>query len=78
MEQVVADYKNDWFKERYFEAREYAYISGQLDRIKHNTGVYTFEMLQALRLMAENDIYPDWRFGDNECNVWEMFKIGAH
>lgn len=36
-------------------------------------GMYTPGMLWALRDMAQNDIWPDWRFGDTDCNVWSMF-----
>ena len=35
--------------------------------------LYSFEQLQALRNMAEKDIYPDGRFSDQECNIWSMF-----
>ena len=36
-------------------------------------GLYTIGMLWALRDMGQNDIWPDWRFGDMDCNVWSMF-----
>lgn len=42
--------------------------------IRQNSGVYTPEMLRALCEMAKNDVYPDWRFGDIDCNVWSMFR----
>lgn len=70
--------KDEYYKLKYIEAANEAFNSGKLDIIKQNDGVYTFEMLSALKDMAENDVYPDWRFGDNECNVWEMFRTGAH
>lgn len=38
-------------------------------------GTYTFEQLQILRDMAKADVYPDGRFSDEECNVWEMFHM---
>lgn len=63
----------DFLKDRYLEVRQKAYESGKLDRIRQNTGVYTFEMICALRDMAEADIYPDGRFGDEECNLWSLF-----
>lgn len=43
----------------------------------HNGGLYTFEMIRALRDMAEQDVYPDWRFGDTDCLVWSMFHKGS-
>lgn len=49
-------------KEKYLEA----------SRVK---GGYTFEQLQALRDMAEQEVYPDGRFSDEECNVWAMFHM---
>lgn len=36
-------------------------------------GTYTFEQIQALRNMAEKEVYPDGRFSDEECNIWSMF-----
>ena len=57
-----------YLKEKYIEVREEAYKNG-LD----NVGVYTTAMIAALRDMAENDVYPDGNFGDDECNVWSMF-----
>lgn len=65
--------KEKYFKEKYFEARDEAYASGKLDFTRQNVGVYTTEMLAALRDMAENDVIPDGNFGDDECNVWSMF-----
>ena len=65
--------KEKYFKEKYIEARDEAYNNGKLDFIKQNVGVYTTEMLAALRDMAENDVIPDGNFGDDECNVWSMF-----
>ena len=49
------------------------------EAVKESTGngndrnVYTFQMLQALRDMAKADVYPDWKFSDQDCNVWSMF-----
>ncbi len=57
----------NFLKDEYIEAREKAKADG------HSNTVYTFEMLQKLRDMAEEDVYPDSRFGDEECNVWSMF-----
>ena len=65
--------KEKYFKGKYIEARDNAYASGKLDFIRQNVGVYTTEMLAALRDMAENDVIPDGNFGDDECNVWSMF-----
>ena len=36
--------------------------------------VYTYGMIQALRDMAENDVWPDGQFGDTDCNIWSMFR----
>jgi len=56
------------YKERFLEAFDKAMKEGM-----PNT-CYTFEMIAALRDMAEHDVYPDWRFGDDHCNVWSMFR----
>lgn len=50
------------------------YLKAKFLEIKRtDTGTYTIEQLYALRDMAKEDVYPDWRFGDNDCIVWQMF-----
>ena len=61
-------------KEKYHEARQEAYSSGKLDPIRQNVGAYTPKMIAALRDMAKADVYPDGSFGDEECDVWSMFR----
>ncbi len=63
-----------FYKDAYISARTEAFESDQLDPIKQNTGAYTPKMLHALKDMAERDIYPDGRFGDEECNIWSLFR----
>lgn len=53
-----------YLKDEYLEAR----------KANGNGNGYSFRQLQLLRDMAEHDVYPDGRFGDEECNVWEMFR----
>ena len=53
----------DYLKDNYIEARD---KHGSMDN-------YSFEQIKALRDMAENDVYPDIRFSDEECNIWSMF-----
>lgn len=36
--------------------------------------VYNMKMLITLKKMAREDIYPDGRFGDDDCCLWEMFR----
>ena len=60
-------------KNKYLKVRKDAFDSGKLNIIGQNDGVYTTEMLAALRDMAKNNVYPDGNFGDDECNVWSMF-----
>lgn len=64
-----------YLRTNYIDARNKAFDNGTLDRIHQNTGVYTTEMLSALRDMAKADVYPDGNFGDDECNVWLMFHL---
>ena len=42
-------------------------------KVNHDNG-YTFEQLRALHDMAKKDVYPDWRFSDEECHVWSLFR----
>ena len=58
-------------KQAYIDAKNEALEEG---KVQH-TGTYTPKMLRALKDMANADVYPDWRFGDEECNVWEMFRF---
>lgn len=34
---------------------------------------YSLEALLALKKMAENDVWPDWHFGDTDVEVWSLF-----
>ena len=61
-------------REKFHEARQAAFDSGRLSKTKQNDGVYTPQMLWALRDMAQNDAYPDGSFSDMDCNVWMMFR----
>ena len=63
----------DFLKDNYLDVRKEAFEKGILDKTNQNTGVYTFQMILCLRNMAEKDVYPDGRFGDEECNLWELF-----
>ena len=62
-----------WLVEKHLKAKF-------LEAVKKSTAcgnsrdVYSFEMLQALRDMAEKDVWPDWRFSDQDCNVWSMYR----
>ena len=64
--------KKRYLKEDYLRIRSEAFQKGELTD-RQNDGVYTFTMIAALKHMAEEDVYPDGRFGDNECAVWSMF-----
>lgn len=50
-----------------------------LEALKENTkrdGANTYygvRALYTLNEMAKNDVWPDWRFGDSDCNVWSLF-----
>lgn len=55
------------YKEKYHEA------SRKSREAKNGNHVYTFEMLQAIRDMAEHDVWPDGTFSDEECNIWSMW-----
>lgn len=62
--------ENDYLKYNYLDARH----KHEYDP-KHSESSYSFEQIKALRDMAENDVYPDIRFSDEECNIWSMFHI---
>ena len=55
-------------KAKFFEEADKAKEAG------YPVGVYTPGMLWALRDMANNDVWPDWRFSDMDCNIWSMFR----
>lgn len=42
-------------------------------KLNPNEG-WSFKQLQVLRDMARDDVYPDGHFGDEDCNVWSMFR----
>lgn len=60
----------DYLKDNYHEAWK-AMHEGSNNR--NDEAYFSFRMLQALRDMAEADVYPDATFSDDECNVWSMF-----
>ena len=64
----------NYLKNAFIDARERAFEEGKIDRIRQNDGVYTPQMLIALKDMAMNNVYPDGNFSDIDCNVWEMFR----
>jgi len=41
---------------------------------KMPVGSLNLEVISLLKEMAESDVYPDGRFGDDEVCVWEMFR----
>ena len=64
--------KSEWetyLKNRFLEEKNKAYYD-----LGHDPEVYTPGMIRALVDMAKENVYPDWRFGDTDCNVWEMFR----
>ena len=52
----------------------YEHIKEDYLKLEKGNDGYTFRQLQLLRDMAKHDVYPDWRFSDEECNVWAMFR----
>ena len=60
-------------KERLHEAFHKAREAGVVKTGTDFGSTYTMSMLRALRDMAEHDIWPDGRFGDDDCNVWSLF-----
>ena len=71
-------YQERCMKENYHDARSRAMkhrAGDRNDTRRDDNPVYSFRMLQALRDMAENGVYPDGSFGDEECNIWEMFYL---
>ena len=61
-------------KDKFHQARKEAVESGMIDPIKQNNGVYTAQMIRALKDMADTGTYPDGTFSDIDCNVWSMFR----
>ena len=61
-------YMEKVLKDNYLEAYEDAKKGGL------GNGEYNVAKLRALCEMAKNDVYPDGRFSDVDCNVWSMFR----
>ena len=57
-----------YLKDEFIEASKKSVEDGN-----KNT-VYTTKMLCCLKQMARHDVYPDGRFGDDDCIVWEMMR----
>lgn len=73
----MADFnKAKFLKENYQSARASMETEKEIGLgMRQHEPKYSFAMLQALRDMAKADVYPDGSFGDEECNVWEMFHM---
>jgi len=61
-------------KERFHEAFHKASEAGVVKTGTDFGSTYTMSMLRALKDMAEHDVWPDGRFGDDDCNVWSLFR----
>lgn len=60
--------KNDYLKKEYLEmAREDC-------RAGNENTLMSYRMILKLREMAENDVWPDGRFSDDECNLCGIFR----
>lgn len=35
---------------------------------------FTVPQIRAIYEMAKNNVYPDGRFGDEECNLWSLMR----
>ena len=66
---MASPYTEEMLKDEYLKKSKEAKEAG----VNHDNG-YTFGQLQALRDMAKKDVYPDWRFSDEEYNVWSLFR----
>lgn len=60
-------------KERFHEAFHEARRAGVVKTGTDFGSTYTMSMLRALKDMAEHEVWPDGRFGDDDCNVWSLF-----
>lgn len=60
-------YQKKCLKEKFLEEAKRAREDGRAQK-------YTIEMLEALKDMAKNDVYPDGNFSDMDCNVWSLFR----
>ena len=60
----------NFLKDKYLEARRESFESG------NSNTVFTPKMLSALNEMAKHDVWPDGRFGDDDCNIWSMMHLG--
>lgn len=61
-------YINNIYKDNFFNAVEKA----KENKIPNTA--FTFEMVLALKEMADHNVYPDGRFSDDHCNIWSMFR----
>ena len=56
--------EEEYLKEKFLDARR---------NRKADDRTWTYEELCTLRDMAKKDVWPDWRFGDDDCCVWSLF-----
>ncbi len=44
-----------------------------LTECRGNGNGYSLKAIQAIADMASADVWPDWRFSDEECNLWSTY-----
>ncbi len=64
----------DYLKESYLDYRS---NNPTLNNMSDEDGnsVYTAQAIFKLMDMAKHDVYPDYRFSDEECNIWIAFHV---
>lgn len=67
-------YNTDYFNTHPAERAEVLKLKYLDAKRSKDDAAYTFEQLDALRMMAMYDVWPDGRFGDLDCIVWSLFK----
>jgi len=43
-----------------------------------NVDAVTVEQIRTVAELVKKELYPDWHFGDTECNVWSIIKEAAN
>lgn len=67
--------KYNYLKDEYHEAKKDRLDKEYESGYYHGNVLFSVREIGILAEMAKNDVWPDGRFGDDDCIIWEMFHL---
>lgn len=67
------NYKYSYLKDKYHEAKNDRLNTEEESGFYGGNVLFSLREISILAEMAERDVWPDGKFGDDECVIWGMF-----